>query len=91
VTGHSQLSRLGAGLAVTVPISIYLLMVWTLHAPYKRPGMVRNIAVPLAVVSILASSKTGEPILISGLVLALLVAVSVTTSTGEVFESAQDS
>ena len=49
VVGHSHLSDLGAGLAVTVPLAIYLVAVWVLHARYERPSGVRNFTIPIGV------------------------------------------
>ena len=76
-THHSQLTDLQAGLAITVPVTIYLVAVWALHAPYKRPSLLRDYAVPIAALLILATSVTSEPVLATGVVLAALVAVSI--------------
>jgi low temperature requirement protein LtrA len=74
---HSQLTRTETGLAFTVPVSLYLLAVWALHASYKRPSAFRNWSVPVAVVVLLLASLTSEPVLVAGLFLTALVAVSV--------------
>jgi low temperature requirement protein LtrA len=80
VTGHSRLDSSEAGFALTVPLAIYLLVVWALHAPQKPPSRLRMFAVPLASALILASSFSGEPVLATGLILAVLVGVSVATT-----------
>jgi len=80
ITHHSRLTSLETGLAVTVPVTTYLLVTWALHAPYKKPNRLRTLAVPTTAMLILATSLTGQAVLLSGLLLATLVAVSVATS-----------
>jgi low temperature requirement protein LtrA len=81
-THHSELDDWEAGLAVSIPVSVYLLVVWTLHAPLKDASWHRNWAVPLAVALVLLASATPEPVLGTGIVLALLVATGVWTNQG---------
>jgi low temperature requirement protein LtrA len=76
-THHSKLSDTQAGFAITVPVSIFLLAVWTLHYATKRPGPMKTYAVPIGVLLTLVSSITPEPVLATGLVLASLVAAGV--------------
>jgi low temperature requirement protein LtrA len=79
--GHgTRLSDLGAGFAVSAPVATYLLVVWLLHYRYKPPSVVRNLAVPTGVVLILATSATPEPVLFTGIVMAVLVVISVAIS-----------
>ena len=75
-SGHADLSDAGAALTVTIPVSVYLLSVWLLHVRYKSPGFLRVAAVPLAVALILGASLLGEPVLITGCVMVVLIAVS---------------
>jgi low temperature requirement protein LtrA len=79
--GDARLGSLAAGFAVTAPVAGYLLTVWVLHAPYKRHGAMRAVLPPAGVALILASSATGEPVLATGLILALLVAAGVAFGT----------
>jgi low temperature requirement protein LtrA len=74
---HSTLTDTQAALSVTVPVSVYLLSVWALHARQKQPGFMRFGAVPLTAGVVLAGSLTPEPVLVAGVVLAMLVAASV--------------
>ena len=85
--GLGDLSDLGAALAVTVPITIYLVTVWALHVPYKPPSLTRNYAVPVCVLLLLGASFTPEPVLLSGLLLAALVASSVVSQERDVSRS----
>jgi low temperature requirement protein LtrA len=76
-THHSKLTDTQAGFAITVPVTLYLLAVWTLHYATKAPGPMKTYAVPTGAVLILASSFTPQPVLITGLLLASLVAAAV--------------
>ncbi len=77
VTHRTDLSDLAAGFAITVPVAIYVLVVWVLHYRYKPPSVTRNLAVPVGVVLILVSSATPEPVLFTGVVMVVLVAIGV--------------
>ena len=74
--GHSSLTDLEAALVLTVPVALFLVTVWGLHWRFKAPGPLRTIGCPLTTAAVLAASWTGEPVLLSGLALAALVAVS---------------
>lgn len=85
VTRHSDLTSLESALAFTIPVCIFLLSVWAVHYRYKRATWVRGWAVPTAVVLILASSATVEPVLLTGLLMAALVAVNVVMTSKPTF------
>ena len=76
-TDHSDLTDVQAGFAFTVPVVVFLLTVWLLHAPFKVSTPLRNLGVPVATCLILLSSFTSEPVLLSGFVLVALVAAHV--------------
>jgi len=76
-THHSKLTGTEAGFAITVPVTIFLLAVWTLHYATKAPGPMKTYAVPVGAGLILASSLTPEPVLSTGVVLAGLIAAAV--------------
>jgi low temperature requirement protein LtrA len=76
-THHSKLTDTQAGFAITVPVTIFLLAVWTLHYATKAPGPLKTYGVPIGAVLILASSFTPEPVLSTGVVLAGLIAAAV--------------
>jgi low temperature requirement protein LtrA len=79
-TGHAALPALGAGATVTIPVAIYLLTIWTLHLGPHHAGPPRAWAFPLATAAlVLAATATGQPVLITGLLLAALVAASTFT------------
>jgi low temperature requirement protein LtrA len=74
--GHSTLTDVEAAFVLTVPVSVFLLTVWMLYWRAKRPGPFRAFACPVTVAVVLATSWTSEPVLLTGLALATLVAVS---------------
>src|ERR687893_650655 len=80
--GHSSLTDLEAALVLTVPVAVFLVTVWALHWRFKAPGPLRTIGCPLTTAAVLAASWTGEPVLLSGLALAALVAVSLLRPEG---------
>jgi low temperature requirement protein LtrA len=77
--GESTLSDREAALVLTLPVALYLVTVWVLHWRHKTAGPFRAFACPLTAAAIVAASWTGEPVLLSGLALAALVAVSLAT------------
>jgi low temperature requirement protein LtrA len=82
VSHHSKLTHLETGLALTVPVATYLTVVWAIHAPYKPPGRLRSWGVPVAVVLMIGSSATPDPVLATGAVLAGLLSVTIATRHG---------
>ena len=76
-TDHSTLSDVESALVLTVPVAVYLVAVWVLHYRDKDPGPLRSWVPPVAAVLVLAASFTPEPVLVTGVLLAGLVASSV--------------
>jgi hypothetical protein len=83
VTHRSDLSNLTTGFALTIPVSVYLLVVWILHLRYKASSLVRNYAVPIGIVLIVTSSATPEPVLSTGMIMLVLVGVSISVGSDE--------
>jgi low temperature requirement protein LtrA len=86
VSGHSELDQFSAGLTITVPVALYVLFVWGLHASGRPRGM--REAGPFVVAAlVVASSWTPEPVLLTGLVLTgALVARGLTSPREELSE-----
>lgn len=71
-----MLTATGVGLAVTIPVVIYVVSVWLLHARQGRGHLgAGQWAVPVVVVLILAAGATPQPVLITGALLVGLVAI----------------
>ena len=84
IIGHSHVSDLTAAAFVTVPVVLYFAGVWFAHLALhdKARGHGRGMAV--ASVLILLATLTPEPVLVTGLVCAALVALSETIHAREV-------
>jgi low temperature requirement protein LtrA len=73
VTGHSKVSAVAVGYAVALPVAVYVACLWVLH---DRPEYRRTrLFGPLTVVLVLLSPFTGQGVLATGVVLAVLVAL----------------
>jgi low temperature requirement protein LtrA len=75
-TGHSELADWQAGLALTVPVSLYVIAVALVHFRQKAPSRLRTWCVPVLVPLLIVSSFTPEPVLGAGIAMAGLIAVA---------------
>jgi len=74
-TRHAAISPVIAGLAVAIPASIYLACLWVLHyRPEYRRTRLLGVA---AVAAILLAAFTGHGVLLTGVILASLVAAKI--------------
>jgi low temperature requirement protein LtrA len=74
-TGHSELSDVEAGLALTVPVAVFLVVVWLLHIRHLRAMPVRLYGTPATAALVAAASALPEPILATGILLSALIAI----------------
>jgi len=79
-SGHAELSTLAAGATVTVPVAVYLLTAWVLLVLPHRLGAARTAVYPGAAALVLLATLTAQPVLVTGIVLGALVAVSIARS-----------
>ena len=77
--GASDESDLVVGLATTIPLALFTLVVWALHDAETSRGH-RRIRAWLVASLIVGASWTPEPLLVSGVVLAVAVAQDVAAS-----------
>jgi low temperature requirement protein LtrA len=73
----THISRTVAEAAVTVPVALYLLVVWALHLRPHAGSRALQVAGPVAVLLILAATFTPVAVLLAGVFTAALVAVKV--------------
>jgi low temperature requirement protein LtrA len=74
--GRSELSQAATGASVALPVAVFLLTLWLLHArAHESP--VRRFAAPVVVLLVLASSLSAWPVLVVGLLMTGLVVVKV--------------
>lgn len=79
VTSHTQTGPAGTGLAVAIPVAIYLLSLWVLH---DRPEYRRTRALgPIAAVLVLLAPFTGQTVLLTGGILTGLIAIKLAMRT----------
>ncbi|QKW07149.1 low temperature requirement protein A [Streptomyces sp. NA04227] len=75
-TGHAHLSARTAALSVTLPMALYLLTVWALHARHAKRGRAQQLLLPVSAVAVLCCTFTGSrAVLWAGLVAAATIAV----------------
>jgi low temperature requirement protein LtrA len=72
-THRSLISNVAAGAAVAVPVTVLLACLSVLHAPSERAFATR-VGTPIAVVFVLLTPFTGQPVLGTGLLMAGLAA-----------------
>jgi low temperature requirement protein LtrA len=75
-TGHTALTTLEAGFVETTPIAVYLLAVWLVHRRYKPPGKWRTFAAPVGALLVVGASALPQPVLVAGIVSAMLVGLT---------------
>jgi low temperature requirement protein LtrA len=75
VTHHAEISAAGAGLAVALPVSIYVFSLWILHEHPGANNLIDKLLHPIIVVLILLTPFMGQAVLLSGILLVFLVAV----------------
>jgi low temperature requirement protein LtrA len=76
LTHHAAIGPRGAAGAFTIPVALFLVAVWALHVRPHHLGRWHGALVPAAAVLVLASTLTPEPVLVTGLVVAAMVAVT---------------
>jgi low temperature requirement protein LtrA len=83
VTGHAHVSDTAAAAAFTIPVVLYVLAVAFLHALLFGVHRMRLAVFAAAVLLVVAATFTGQPVLVTGIVLAALVATMflITTRT----------
>jgi hypothetical protein len=73
VGGHGAIGPVAAGLAVAIPVALFLLCLWGLS---DRPEYARTRALgPITAAIVMATPFTPQPVLWTGVTLAALVAV----------------
>lgn len=72
---HAAISSTVAAAAVTVPVARYLLSVSVLHLSTHREHGVHRLLFPSAAAVVLTATWAPEPVLATGLILSVLVAL----------------
>jgi low temperature requirement protein LtrA len=76
VTHHAAIGARGAAAAFTVPVALFLLAVWALVVRPHHLGRWHAALTPVTAVLVLAATLTAEPVLVTGLLVAAMIALS---------------
>jgi low temperature requirement protein LtrA len=76
VTHHAAIGARGSAAAFTIPVALFLLAVWALQLRPHHLGRWPSALVPATAVLVLASTFTAEPVLLTGLLVALMIGAS---------------
>lgn len=89
-TGHAEIGELGANLAVAIPVSIFIISVWLLNYRFRATSKQEQLVAPAFALAILLTAWTGMAVLLTGLLLALDVAIKIAihVRSGETIEIA---
>jgi low temperature requirement protein LtrA len=79
VTHHAAIGPRAAAASFTIPVALFLLAVWALQVAPHHLGRWTGAVVPAAAALVLASTFSPEPVLLTGLVAAAMIAVSLVT------------
>ncbi|PXY27221.1 low temperature requirement protein A [Prauserella muralis] len=83
VTEHAALSDAAAGMAVTVPVAVFLLSVWLMHIGPRNECRPIAVGFPAAAVLTIAASFVPAPVHVTAGILVALVATVVIATHGE--------
>ena len=86
LTDHAHVDLTVAGAAVAIPVAIYLAGIWVLHDVPRPLSRLRMSLMPVAIVLVLLTPLTPQPILLTGVVVGLLLAAKLWTAPAVVEE-----
>jgi low temperature requirement protein LtrA len=72
-TDHAEISAWAAGAAVAFPAALFLIGVWALHQRPRAMNLWQTIRAPIAAALILLTPFTGQAVLLTGILFALLL------------------
>jgi low temperature requirement protein LtrA len=79
LTHHAAIGARASAAAFTIPVALFLLAVWALQVRPHHLGRWHGALTPATAVLVLASAFTPEPVLVTGSLVAVMVAVSLVT------------
>jgi low temperature requirement protein LtrA len=72
---HIEISTVGAGMALAIPSAIYVLSLWVLQERVVAKNLFDTLVDPVTAMLILLTPFTGQPVLLTGILLTLLVTI----------------
>jgi low temperature requirement protein LtrA len=79
VTAHAAIGARASAAAFTIPVALFLLAVWALQVRPHHLGRWPGALTPATAVLVLASTLAPEPVLLTGLLVAAMIATSLVT------------
>jgi len=76
VTHHAAIGARGSAAAFTIPVALFLLAVWALQVRPHHLGRWHGALAPATAVLVLAATLASEPVLVTGLLVATMIGVS---------------
>ena len=76
-TGATGIGATVAAATVTVPVAVFLLAMWALHWIPLRAGGWNRVAAPACAAAVLLATFGPEPVLVTGLLAAVMVAIGI--------------
>jgi low temperature requirement protein LtrA len=76
LTHHAAVGPRAAAAAFTIPVALFLMAVWALQLRPHHLGRWQSALVPGTALLVLAATLTAEPILVTGLLVAAMIAAS---------------
>ncbi|MDF2745471.1 MAG: low temperature requirement protein, partial [Actinomycetia bacterium] len=76
LTHHAAIGPRAAAAAFTIPVALFLVAVWALQLRPHHLGRWQSALVPGTALLVLATTLTAEPILLTGLLVAAMIAVT---------------
>jgi low temperature requirement protein LtrA len=83
VTGEGGIGAVGAAAAVTIPVAVFLLLVWLLHVRPHRLPFRHSVPLPATALLVLAATFSGQAVLATGLLATAAVAAGVALAERE--------
>jgi low temperature requirement protein LtrA len=74
-THHAEISAVAAGMALALPTAIYVFSLWVLQEHRRADNLIDTLLNPVTAVLILLTPFTGQTVLLTGILLALLVGI----------------
>jgi low temperature requirement protein LtrA len=79
LTDHAAIGARASAAAFTIPVALFLLAVWALQVRPHHLGRWHSAVTPATAVLVLASTLAPEPVLVTGILVAVMIAVSLVT------------
>ena len=76
LTHHAAIGARGSAAAFTVPVALFLLAVWALQLRPHHLARWHSVLAPATAVLVLAATLASEPVLVTGLLVATMIAAS---------------